>query len=249
MEWYYYILQMLSALTEPISQLYYAQEAPIMAAFFLGVLGAVAPCQLTANMGVISYSLHKISRGERWYGEMLFFFLGKTAVYVILALLAFALGKTLEQWIIPVAQVSKRLMGPIFLLTGLYLIGFIKLRGLFTERLLKFKPMIEKLNGHKRGFLLGILISLAFCPTMFLLFFAMLIPLVLQAGVWGGVLPLTFSIGTFLPVLIFLALAFGFGLDGTLIRRSKRIGRIIQAVAGIILLVVGINDIIIYWTM
>nr|WP_276517903.1 sulfite exporter TauE/SafE family protein [Caldalkalibacillus thermarum] len=123
------------------------------------------------------------------------------------------------------------------------------MRGVFTERLLKYQGLTEKFSGNKRAFSLGVLLSLAFCPTMFLIFFGLLIPLVLGTSGYGFILPFLFSIGTFMPVLLFLGLAFGFGVDRAFMKKSKKVARIIQVMTGIIFIVLGIHDIILYWTV
>ncbi|HMS34796.1 MAG TPA: sulfite exporter TauE/SafE family protein [Ignavibacteria bacterium] len=50
--------------------------------------------------------------------------------------------------------------------------------------------------------MLGALFALAFCPYSGALFFAMLIPMTLTTGA-GLALPVVFSIGTGLPVILF----------------------------------------------
>jgi cytochrome c-type biogenesis protein len=247
MEWYYFIQRFLNNLSGPLTNLYYSQQMPLIGALLLGLIGAFAPCQISANVGAVSLTTHRIAQGKEWLKDIFFFFLGKTLVYVLLGILAVWIGDQINQWTIPVFQVVRKMVGPLFLFTGLYLIGVIKIKSLFSERLLKYRGNIQGIAGHKRSFLLGILLSLAFCPTMFLLFFSTLIPLTLSTQGYGAVLPLLFSLGTFLPVLLFVGLAFGFGFDGKWIKESKRIGAIIQVVSGILLILIGLNDLILYW--
>lgn len=247
MDWYSQVVQILSFISEPLGGLYYSQQAPIIGALLLGIIGALAPCQISGNLGAISYTANRMAHGEAWYKEILSFFAGKTLVYFVLATLVLLVGKGLEEWTVPVFQVTRKIIGPLFFFTGLYLIGIIKIRGVFTERLLSYRKLVDRLSGNMRVFLLGILLSLAFCPTMFLLFFGLLIPLVLNTTGYGVALPLIFSFGTFIPVLLFVALAFGFGMDRSFLKRSKRAGRVVQIIAGVILVLLGINDIMLYW--
>jgi cytochrome c-type biogenesis protein len=247
MEWYYQVQQFLSIFSGPLTNLYYSQQTPIIGAILLGLIGAFAPCQISANVGVISFTTNRMAQGQEWFKELIFFFLGKTIVYVILGFIAIWIGNQVGEWTIPTFQVVRKVVGPFFLITGLYLIGIIKIKGLVTERLLKYKGRVEMLSGHKRSFILGILLSLAFCPTMFLLFFSTLIPLSISTSGYGVALPLLFSLGTFIPVLLFMGIAFGFGLDGKFIKKSKKLGRFIQKSAGLILILLGINDIFLYW--
>lgn len=247
MDWYFQFSQLLSYISEPLGKLYYSQQVPFVGAIILGLLGALAPCQISSNLGIISYTTNRMSRGEVWYKEITSFFIGKTLVYFVLGMSVLLIGKGIEPWTIPIYQVTRKIIGPLFLFTGLYFVGLIKIRGMFTERLLKYRGLLDKLTGNKRGFLLGILLSLAFCPTMFLIFFGLLMPLVLNTTTYGLALPFIFSVGTFLPVLLFIGLAYGFGLDRTFIKKSKKVGKMIQVISGVILILLGINDIILYW--
>lgn len=247
MDWYTQLAQLLSYISGPIGNFYYSQQTPIVGALLLGLMGALAPCQISANLGAISYTTNRMTKNKVWYKEITSFFVGKTLVYFILGMIVLIIGEGIAQWSIPIFQVTRKIIGPLFLLTGLYFIGIIKIRGMFTERLLQYRGIADKLSGNKRGFFLGVLLSLAFCPTMFLLFFGLLMPLVLNTGGYGLALPFLFSIGTFLPVLLFIGLAFGFGVDRTFIKKSKKVGRVVQIVSGVILILLGINDIILYW--
>ncbi|EGL84259.1 hypothetical protein CathTA2_0187 [Caldalkalibacillus thermarum TA2.A1] len=249
MDWYIQFVQWLSFISEPLSNLYHSQQTPVLGALLLGILGAVAPCQISTNMGAISYTTNRMAQGKKWLAEILSFFAGKTFVYFLLGVLVLLIGKELEALTIPVFQVTRKIIGPLFLIAGLYFVGWIKIRGVFTERLLKYQGLTEKFSGNKRAFSLGVLLSLAFCPTMFLIFFGLLIPLVLGTSGYGFILPLLFSIGTFIPVLLFFVLAFSFGVDRAFMKKSKRVGRIIQIVTGVIFIVLGIHDTILYWTL
>lgn len=248
-DWYIQFSQLLTFISEPLRILYYSQQTPVLGALLLGVLGAVAPCQISANMGAISYTTNRMVQGKKWQTEVISFFIGKTLVYFLLGMLIIGIGNELEALTIPVFQVVRKITGPVLLVTGLYFIGWIKVRGLFTERLLNYRSYIDHLSGNTKAFALGVLLSLAFCPTMFFVFFGLLTPLMLNTAGYGLALPFLFSIGTFIPVLLFLGLAFGMGLDQKVLKRSKKIGRVIQVIAGIVLVIIGVNDIILYWTL
>lgn len=248
MDWYFQLSQMISFVSEPLRNLYYSQSVPIISSLLLGVIGALAPCQISTNIGVISYTANRLTGQKKWYREIFSFFLAKTLVYVSLGLMVLLLGKGIENSTIPIFQVTKKIIGPLFIMIGLYFIGWIKIRGIFTERLLKYKAKVERLSGNRRAFFLGLLLSLAFCPTMFLLFFGLLLPLVATTEGYGFTLPIFFSLGTFTPVLLFLGLYFGLGMDKTLLKASKRMGKVVQIISGIIFILLGINDILLYWT-
>jgi threonine/homoserine/homoserine lactone efflux protein len=94
---------------------------------------------------------------------------------------------------------------------------------------------------------MGISFSIAFCPTMFVLFFLTLMPIVLSSS-YGAVLPTIFAIGTSLPLIIFMLIIWLLGVDGSLMKKSRRFGSSVQVIAGILLLLVGILDTVTYWS-
>src|SRR5690625_7616808 len=65
------------------------------------------------------------------------------------------------------------------------------------------------------SFLMGVSFTLAFCPTMFMLFLFTLMPVVLATS-YGSILPAIFGIGTSLPLLIVIFLIWYFGASGAI---------------------------------
>jgi cytochrome c-type biogenesis protein len=82
---------------------------------------------------------------------------------------------------------------------------------------------------------------------MFVLFFLTLMPMVLNTS-YGAVLPLIFAIGTSLPLIIVMLIIWFLGVDGALMKKSRKFGALIQKIAGILLLIVGFLDTINYWS-
>lgn len=98
-----------------------------------------------------------------------------------------------------------------------------------------------------REFFLGVVYSLAFCPTLFWLFFGIVIPL--GVSTHGGIiLPGIFAIGTAIPLLVItFFLAYGIGTTNLFTRNVPRINAILQKVVGVIFILAGLNDFIAYW--
>lgn len=93
---------------------------------------------------------------------------------------------------------------------------------------------------------MGFSFSIAFCPTMFVLYFVTLMPVALTSS-YGFLLPSVFGIGTSLPVLAAIWMITFIGLSGSLLKRSRRTGQIVQRAAGIVLVIMGMLDTITYW--
>lgn len=141
--------------------------------------------------------------------------------------------------------IFRQAIGPMMLLTGLVLIGLFKLT--FLQRLTSLLPPVVK-EGKFGSFLMGASFSIAFCPTMFVLFFVWLMPLVASTS-YGLLLPSIFGVATAVPLIIMLLLIYVFDAKRIILRKSMKMGRAIQMTAGILLILIGITDTITYWSM
>ncbi|KLA29828.1 sulfite exporter TauE/SafE family protein [Bacillus wiedmannii] len=215
------------------------KSIPLLFAFLLGIVGTLAPCQLTGNISAITlYGNQSLQKGHAWK-HILLFILGKIIAFTTLGLLVWFLGKEIQQILTLYFPWLRKIIGPLLILMGLMLAGIIKGRSFFS---IKF---IRKQN-EVGSFLLGFFFSLAFCPTMFVLFFGTLIPLSFSYN-YGYLFPTFFSIGTALPIVILLFIISYLGLNGALLKKSRKIGKNIQLIAGVLLILVGIYDISLYW--
>lgn len=215
------------------------KSIPLLFAFLLGIVGTLAPCQLTGNISAITlYGNQSLQKGHAWK-HILLFILGKIIAFTTLGLLVWFLGKEIQQILTLYFPWLRKIIGPLLILMGLMLAGIIKGRSFFS---IKF---IRKQN-EVGSFLLGFFFSLAFCPTMFVLFFGTLIPLSFSYN-YGYLFPTFFSIGTVLPIVILLFIISYLGLNGALLKKSRKIGKTIQLIAGILLILVGLYDTTLYW--
>jgi cytochrome c-type biogenesis protein len=102
-------------------------------------------------------------------------------------------------------------------------------------------------GGIKGAFSLGVVFSLAFCPTLFWLFFGLLMPLALSSQ-GGWIFPGTLALWTALPLLGFTyALSLGTTLARGYVSRMKGLDRYLRRIAGVIVLLAGLNDTLTYW--
>ncbi|GAE27787.1 membrane protein [Halalkalibacter wakoensis JCM 9140] len=231
-------------LYDPLLQLTYGYEhIPILAALVIGILAAAAPCQFTGNIGAITlYGNRSIQKSIPWL-EIMFFQLGKVVVFSGLGLFVWLLGSEFQQEIIGYLPWLRKVLGPIFIVIGLYLIGLIKWNWTFG---LRRGSTNDKRKGIWSAFLLGSSFSLGFCPTMFSIFFFLLMPLTLSTS-YGFILPTVFSFGTSVPLFLTMYLIWTFGLNGTFMKKGRNIGKRIQQIAGGFLIILGILDTMTYW--
>lgn len=109
----------------------------------------------------------------------------------------------------------------------------------------------ERLDAAKpRGaFVLGAAFGLAFCPTLFLLFFGLLIPLAI-ASPGGAAFPALFALGTALPVLAILGLVVvGLAPRASSAGPIARVEPLLTRLAGLVLVLAGLNDTVVYWLL
>jgi cytochrome c-type biogenesis protein len=231
--------------SEPFMNLFYnTRTVPLLAALLLGFVGASAPCQFTGNIGAIThYGNRSLQKGISWT-EILFFLLGKIVVFSGLGIIAWVFGRELESVLTQYFPWVRKLIGPVLVIMGVYLVGLIK-----YSRVLQIGKLPDRFteNGKLGSFLLGFSFSLGFCPTMFILFFVLLMPIALSVS-YGFVLPTVFAVGTSIPFLLALFLIWYFQLGGVLMKKGRKIGQVIKQTAGWILIILGILDTLTYWT-
>ncbi|MDX1805833.1 MAG: sulfite exporter TauE/SafE family protein [Paenisporosarcina sp.] len=233
-----------NTISEPFSIFAHSySEYPIIVTIFLGIVGAVAPCQLTGNISAITYYGNRTIQNKTDWSDVLSFMLGKITVFSILGLFVWLIGQTFEQSMISYFPFLRKIIGPVIIFVGLVLLGVFKLN--LINRLSSRIPL--RLQKGKLGsFFMGVSFSIAFCPTMFVLFFVSLMPIVATAP-YGFILPAVFGVATTLPLLIVLAIMGFLELDKLTLKNSKKIGSVVQKSAGVLLIIVGIFDTITYW--
>lgn len=219
------------------------EQIPLLASFLLGLVGALAPCQLTGNLGAITYYGNRSLQTKSQWIEITFFILGKIVVFTLLGFAFWLVGQSFQQVLPGFFSWFRKLMGPLFILIGMSLIGLFAFN--WVNRLTSVLPQWRG-SGKKGSFLMGVSISIAFCPTMFSLFFFTLMPIVLSTS-YGAVLPSVFAIGTSLPLIIFASIISYIGLNGSLMKKGRKFGMAVQKTAGYILILAGIMDTLTYW--
>lgn len=179
--------------------------------------------------------------------NLIYFSLGKVVVYSALGIIVYLFGEQLSTEAISLFQWARKLLAPLFLLIGLFMLGWIRLPFPKTQVIIrKLEHMTKRFGGGKQSFLLGFTFSLGFCPTMFWLFFGLAFPLMLTSTV-GPVIPALFGFGTAIPLLVILLLVAIIGERGSILKLSWKWGSAIQKLAGVIFVFMGISDFLTFW--
>lgn len=232
-------------LTQPFLNLARGMEGiPVLFAFLLGIVGALAPCQFTANLGAVTVYGNKSVQKQIAWAEVIFFIIGKMVVFSLFGLIVWILGNEVKSTFITYFPWFRKLVGPILILIGLFMFGVIKFK-----KMISFGSIPERFTkkGKIGAFLMGVSFTLGFCPTMFTLFFVTLMPLAITVP-YGGLLPSVFAIGTSFPLILAVFLIWYFELSGKLMKKQgRRIGLIVQRIAGVIIIILGILDAITFW--
>lgn len=211
----------------------------MLSAGWLGILTSISPCPLASNIAAVSFLSKKITHPALVLISGLAYTLGRMVSYA-------ALGWIIINSLLSVPQVAQflqkymvRALGPLLIITGLFLLEVITLRlpGIALSQK-HHNKLVE--SGALGAFLLGFIFALAFCPVSAALFFGSLIPLALNSKA-GTLLPFIYGVGTGLPVLIFaVAIALGLTSLSHWFHKIAKIEYYTRRITGIIFILVGI---------
>jgi len=141
---------------------------------------------------------------------------------------------------------GEKLLGPVLILIGLFMLDVIKIK--FPG----FSNLTDKIGENSKGsywstLLLGMVFALAFCPYSGVLYFVMLIPMTV-ASASGLYLPVIYAIATGLPVILFAwLLAYAVGNVGKLYHHIKTFELWFRRVVSVVFIGVGMYYCVIYF--
>jgi hypothetical protein len=129
-----------------------------------------------------------------------------------------------------------------------YLLGFINLKGSIGNSLIAYVEILtRKFKIFNASFVMGLIFSLAFCPTLFWLFFGIVVPLSFNSYL-GIIYPSTFALGTLMPMMLILLVIFIGKVNlKPNIKLYNRIQKIMRYFGGLLLIIFGFIDSLIYW--
>lgn len=173
-------------------------DLPLLAAFVLGILTALNPCQLAISVSALAYEY----RNRKGLVDGFIYALGRSVTYTLLGWVTICLiggGKNVEG----IKEVlSKAEVAVPYALTGL---GLYLLYRAFHHHHhdgdnCHNSGRIIKRNGPLGSLILGMTLALAFCPESAIFYFGMMIPLSISSHV-GAMVPLVFALSASLPVI------------------------------------------------
>ena len=217
--------------------------SPILAAFLLGLLFSFDACPMLANIAAISYISRDLTNKKRLIIKCLWFIFGKILMLVILASALIFLIKSGSE-ILNFGKFFLKYWETI-LISFLVTFGLLLL---FAHKIswLKIAFSVEKLEKNAKKdnfgiFVLGAVLSLAFCPTNAVLFFGILIPLSVSVSYGFFALPFIFSLTTALPVIIIaLIMVFSIKNIDKFYKIADKYSKIAIKVTGILLILAAL---------
>jgi cytochrome c-type biogenesis protein len=224
---------------EWLNELAQNSEVPLLAAFALGLLTSISPCPLATNITATAYVAKAVTSKQKVLVTGTLYTLGRMLSYTSLAALIYYGASKFH-----VAKIfetnGEKFIGPVMIVIGLIMLDVVK-PGVLSKGNLTGK-LSEKFRnrGMLGAFLLGAVFALAFCPYSGALFFVILLPMVMSSSE-GLALPVIFSIGTGLPVILFsFVIAFSIHKIGMYYKAAQNIERVMRKVAGVVFLMAGL---------
>ncbi|MDF9830691.1 cytochrome c-type biogenesis protein [Dysgonomonas sp. PFB1-18] len=229
---------------EYIQSLLENSNIPVITAFLLGILTAISPCPLATNITAIGFISKDIENKHKIFLNGLLYTLGRVIAYTALGFILIPIlreGASMYSVQKFIGKYGSMVIAPALILIGIFMLDIIKIR----------MPQIN-MGGHKvkakggwGALLLGILFSLAFCPTSGVFYFGMLIPM--SATVSGGfLLPVVYAIATGLPVIIVAwILAYSVAGLGKFYNRMQTFEKWMRKIVAVLFIAIGICYLII----
>ena len=211
----------------------------VLLALWLGVLTSISPCPLATNIAAISYIGRRVERPALVLTTGLLYTLGRTLVYVALAVLIVASLLAIPKVSAFLRHYMDLVLGPLLIIVGMFLLELISFSKGGTGISAGMQAKVDR-AGIWGGLLLGMLFALSFCPTSAALFFGSLISLAADHSS-RIVLPLVYGVGTAVPVVVFaVIIALGAQYLSKAFNVLSRIELWARRITGGVFLLVGI---------
>ena len=216
-----------------------SSSIPVVSALWLGILTSVNPCPLASNIAAVSFIMKRIDRSSAVFTSGLLYTLGRMVCYTVLGVLLTSSLLTVPQTAQFLQKYMNQILGPVLIITGLFLLGLIRVS---TPSFSLSDKVAGRLNnmGVMGSFPLGVLFALSFCPSSAALFFGSLLPLALNNG--STILfPAVYGIGTGLPVIAFATvIAFGVKNISNIFKKVTAVEYWTRKVTGAVFILIGI---------
>ncbi|AXQ50893.1 urease accessory protein UreH domain-containing protein [Lysinibacillus fusiformis] len=196
-----WLSQLANLVAEPIYTLALKLDVWGMKAFLLGLVGATAPCQLTSNSTAVALITYETEKNKRWL-NVGSYITGKSLVYILLGIMSVFIGSTVADIPFIGTMFFRKLLGLTLILIGLALLGNVSVHSSASQRIFQKVQKGLKLKNTSLSF--GVAMGFLFCPTLFWLFFGLLLPT--GNGEFNLIDPIFFALGTAMPLILYVIL-------------------------------------------
>lgn len=211
----------------------------LTSALWFGILTSISPCPLATNIAAISFLSKRVNHPKQVLLSSIAYTIGRMVTYAVLGVVIISSLASVPATANFLQRYMNKILGPILLLVGLFLLDVIKLN-IPTFSISQDKQTALAESGTNGSFVLGVVFALSFCPIAAALFFGSLIPLALR-GTYGIILPFFYGIGTGIPVVIFaLGIATGVTSFSKWFHKTTTLELYTRKITGIIFMLVGI---------
>ena len=213
-------------------------ERPLLAAFVLGVLVALNPCQLAISVSALAYEF----RNGKKLKDSIIYALGRAITYTVLGWFTLCLiggGRNIDgiQETLSYAEV---VVPYVLIALGIYLLYRTFHHHHHDGNNCHNSGKIIKRNSSFGSLILGMTLALAFCPESAIFYFGMMIPLSLSTHV-GAVIPLVFGLAASLPVIAIAWLMYKAVNNAERLSRGfERFQQCLNGVTGVLFIVIAI---------
>ncbi|MGD9639090.1 MAG: aromatic aminobenezylarsenical efflux permease ArsG family transporter [Alphaproteobacteria bacterium] len=205
---------------------------------WLGILTAISPCPLAANIAAVSFIGKKITKPYLVFISGVFYTLGRALAYI---LIGFFIVKSIigsQILALNLQLYMNSILGPLMIITGLVILDILRLPFPNLGAGNKLQKVVEKM-GLLGCVLLGFVFALSFCPVSTALFFGGLIPIAIEHKS-SFFIPAVYGVATGIPVLIFaFVIAFSTKKLGLIFNKVSVFEQYARKITGVIFIITG----------
>jgi hypothetical protein len=234
------MVDMSSFLTDPLWDVYndayngYLGE-PLLGVMMLGLIASTYPGQVASHIGSFPLIANQMISRDDWWKIVVGLFIGKLIGIYVITILILMDG-------FPINLVEKLGIAnvPFFLLLG----------GMFFNQVRRGRKRKVEILEKKQfalwvGLIIGFILSLIIDPSVYELITIYIPWLTDESLFYTIVIPFLFTLATFLPVLAFSVIGYGFNLDVRL--KGKSDHKLIPYFFGFVYMFLALNQFLLFW--
>jgi cytochrome c biogenesis protein CcdA len=130
-QYYAWLSSLANWVTPPLGAVADSINIPVVSVLLFGLIGAVAPCQLSTNVATLAFLSRGVTDARKIGAQTLALVAGKLTVYLIVGGLVVVLGLQINQLsrtVIPIVIVARRVLGPLLIIVGLFMLSILQLK-------------------------------------------------------------------------------------------------------------------------